>query len=1117
MWITKHQTQLPSALLLFLPFTADPNTSSLLDNKVKNEINGIRGTLSSTNYKTRLVVVLLADGPIDLSEIEDRLGNIRKAAYLSDSKILYFLPSEASADEIDEFTNSVLSSVHQPCVEYYRDLSKHARRKRSRSATPQPTVPPSNGHPLSSHGWNARYEFKLGVFAEFRQEMDAACRNYESAYESLFVPEMIDSIAAWSPRFNEARLLSDVIVFRILRCLLWTGQTTSAVRTWTSHRDRTQDLINRRGKGTDNYGWEAWQSTWAKTMADLLSRSNQPTLNVKIPENPNIMSIFADPEKSLSVGERLTPWENLPHQGYWLEISQNHTQRRRNLAQQIPPEDRQPPGQSPASAIASKAQTYDTYLTREPSDEIPVSGQGGFDYLREIISTLEAAEGHYKDRGQARMLEILGLKKALEFLQAETWPEAALILQPLWKSQLWRRAGWWRLLQHIGWALLDCATKLDDPEMILRLKWELANSIFTPKPDTSLDMHKALDHLPLSNNRLEIALDVQEAAARVVSSFTFVAAEGHVGEPLDCQFLLRSSAQAGTPPLSLTEAKLVFEGALRPVYIGASELESNEDPVDVASISLQDTSRVANPGNKRSSAGAIASMSGRGNLTLAAGQTRVFNLQVTPREAGEVSVASITLMLEEERFSLTVTNSDFDGAYSHWWESKSRTPLRRDIGPSRELWKAQILPKPPKVEIQAKNFSQAYYTNEEIQLDLDIINNEEEAAIASVEARLISPVKGAAKMRWLDEMSKTVDEDGEDVLQTLPPKNLSLIQSSSTSAISLVISKTVAALDHELEVAVAYTLESDTESILRKVLTLDIAVIRPFEANYDFTPKLDIEPWPNFFSPPAMADPSQAPTPQGLTQNFTVTANLVSFATDPIVIEGILLTSTKVTGGAICSATTGVVKHTDFTIAEDEKISTSISPEQSQAFNFSLSVQKLVLGDRHSVSLDLALEIGWRRLHSDKMHTTILEVPRFVVPIAEPRVLLTAEKKRPVGSEGMLMDVYVLKYFLENPSMHFLTFNLSMESSEDFAFGGPKACAVSLVPMSKEEVKYRILSRRFKEQAGRNGKGDWVRVQLNVVDAYFNQTLKVQPAAVEGGREERVKVDKKGGIVLLAD
>lgn len=51
-----------------------------------------------------------------------------------------------------------------------------------------------------------RYEFEMGIFAKFRQEMDAAGRDYDSAYETLLEPELLDSVSYRSPRINEMRI-----------------------------------------------------------------------------------------------------------------------------------------------------------------------------------------------------------------------------------------------------------------------------------------------------------------------------------------------------------------------------------------------------------------------------------------------------------------------------------------------------------------------------------------------------------------------------------------------------------------------------------------------------------------------------------------------------------------------------------------------------------------------------------------------------------------------------------------------------------------------------------------------------------------------------------------------
>jgi len=116
--------------------------------------------------------------------------------------------------------------------------------------------------------------------------------------------------------------------------------------------------------------------------------------------------------------------------------------------------------------------------------------------------------------------------------------------------------------------------------------------------------------------------------------------------------------------------------------------------------------------------------------------------------------------------------------------------------------------------------------------------------------------------------------------------------------------------------------------------------------------------------------------------------------------------------------------------------------------------------------------------------------------MAEPRVMLTVS---PAGLGPLDIEAHKLSFTIENPSMHYLTFNVSMEASEDFAFSGPKACAISLVPISRQTLNYRILP---------NKKDEWIAVHMNVVDAYFGQTLRVLP----GGRE--VKVDKKGNVLV---
>ena len=480
LWFSKHQQLLPSAIVSFFNFTMDLGSSTLQDNKLKTEINALRTSITSSSYKFRLVVVLVAEGEGSEMLTNERLGNIRRGTNM-DPRSVFLLPYDQSPMEISAFVGTVLASLQPTCIDYYRELSKHARRKRNRGAIPPPTVAPTTGtsQTLSVHGWNVRYEMKLGYFAEFRQEMDQAGRNYEAAYEMLVDGEVFEGISSWSPRFNEARMLADILAVRILRCLLWTGQTTSAAQSWANHRYRMLELIDRKGKGTGTYGWQAWEARWSSVMAELIERVDVPIFHVPEapkanPSNPEafeVPDIYAIPEKSFANEDRLPPWDLLHHEGYWYRRSAHRTRARRRLASTMPIEDRNEPGQSPASTIASRAHQYDTYLCPEPHLEYGLKQH--FDHSALLIETLGKAAVHFSQRQQTRAVERAGFEVAGEFMKQGNWERAWTLLKPLWQNLSWRKTGWWNLVEEVSWAVRACARNLSDGETLVAVEWEL--------------------------------------------------------------------------------------------------------------------------------------------------------------------------------------------------------------------------------------------------------------------------------------------------------------------------------------------------------------------------------------------------------------------------------------------------------------------------------------------------------------------------------------------------------------------------------------------------------------------------------------------------------------------
>lgn len=1075
-------------LVSFYNLVSDPNASSLEDNKIKSDVNNLRSIITTTNYKTRFIIVLVADGPINVSDLEERLVNIRRGTNF-DSKALYFLPSTSSRNEINDFAKVLLSTLHPTAIEYYRDLSKHARRKRSRNVVPQPTLPPTQGTSsvLTSQGWNVRYEFKLAVFAEQRQEMEAACRNYEAAYEGLFSGELIESIPSWSTRFNDARMLADTIAIRIIRCFLWSAQSAAAVKWWSKHKERMQDLIDRRGKGTATYGWQAWCGMWSKIMAELIEKAEIFPIAARRVAPGDVLPVQLLPEREAAAMERQAPWEHLHHEGYWLSNLSKHIETRRQFAMQIAPEDRALEQNSNA-ASNKRAHMYENYLVPDPAREYSMLTIPEVGYTKRFCESIDGAIQSFQARSQRRMIELLELRLSGEHVQAKSWSKAVEKLRPVWYETSWREQGWWSLLSQVGTLLLSTAIELEDHEMCLRLAWELAGL----RGQQQLTLEKLSSAGPIST-----AVDLRVCLPQLTPTFAFAAETGHVGEPIAVQLSL--ACAAGTLPLDLqlSELKVVFDGGINPIILtssGISTTEPDSPRTSITNIQLSESDAESVMRSKRLSMTGPAVFSGQADLSFRNKGTKVLNLEIVPREAGQVSVSSIVLLVTNGTQEVALDARDLALDEGIWWELRNGSPIPRVFGCHREITTMTVLPKPPKIEIKIPNLAKAYYTNENVELELEIVNGEDEAAEAEIEARIISPARGNVQISWKHNNRPVSLNDAEIKEAVLPTMKMDSLASKDIQAYSLLITGLDESVDHEVELKVSYTLTSNPSDTLVKQVTIDIPVIRPFEATTIFQPRYHSETWPDFFAPPEISEPNQA---SGLKQQYLAKADIGCFAQEALYIRSLTLNARRIVGGASFTASTGkLLTSTSATDEIDATTGVQIQSDKTDQFAFDVELQKIILGDRSPVTLDCAVDINWSRIGSDAINTSTLPLAKFLAPMSEPRVLLRASE---VAERS---GTYLLTYTIENPSMHFLTFNIAMTGGEDIAFSGSKLKTVSLVPISRYDLRYRIFTQKRKE---------WVKVHLDVLDAVFQQHLKIQPVS------DNVRADKQGVVQLRVE
>lgn len=119
-------------------------------------------------------------------------------------------------------------------MNYYKEQVKRHKKKRSNlpstTASVRPGQQPNMGgsqqpqqQTLSVQGWMFRYDFKMGMFSECKQDIDNAVKFYESAYGLLIDMFAVTStitpgapgLQARTRRWAEAKVLADCLCLKV--------------------------------------------------------------------------------------------------------------------------------------------------------------------------------------------------------------------------------------------------------------------------------------------------------------------------------------------------------------------------------------------------------------------------------------------------------------------------------------------------------------------------------------------------------------------------------------------------------------------------------------------------------------------------------------------------------------------------------------------------------------------------------------------------------------------------------------------------------------------------------------------------------------------------------------
>lgn len=1095
-WMSKHQQHVPSVLLCFFDLKADLSISHHQDDQLKTEIGRVKTALSRSGYRTRLAVVILSDE--GSSEIEERVSNLRRTTGLDPKTSFFTLSKPRTQAEITAFVCNTLVALQPVCIDYYRDLTKHSRRKKNRGYIPAPTGSNAKGtsQSLTTSGWHARYEFKQGIFAEFRQEMDAAERHFAFAIDELFNAEgVLESTPIWSLRWTEARILADITAMRVLRCQLWRGLTSGAAESWSNYRDRTRALVDRRGKGSDTYGYAAWESRWSQIMAELINRAEVPAFQVKPissvvgseeEDDYVAINISATPEKAYANMERLVPFQILHHPGYWYRMAHRWAVERYRRIKSLPSDDRSMPGDQNSSQLRDRSNSFDVYLVSPPHEELPAGSLTNDKIEAQILSLGEMAEYEFDLRKQFRFKSLLALQRAHVLAEAGSHQSARQALLPVWTDMAWRSEGWWDLAGEVILNLYKLAVKLEEQRLCAELKWEmlckvfgnLFHSIFTGP------------HVGDRSGQVALHLEAKTRLSPISVTFCFASEDAHVGDVVPCQLTLAFTSVAKDTTLEVGSVVISLGGGTCRIRIGHSKAEVLKSLQDLELVDIA----VSSDRQERA-------IDARADLRITDKKISVLNFGLQLRNVGEIEATEVCIDAAIDSFPVQCRYHPASLTTSFWWIDSGKGLYERSLDRDDTL-AIDVLPKPPRVQLKLSEPSTQYFTSEDVVLSLVVVNEESEPVRGSIKVDASAEVLTALNIRWKSSQDAVKDSEEEEVVQefgTIGPLDKAVYE--------LCIRTPAEPATAVLSFSIDYTVGEDRDTTINKAARFGFDFVRPVDAMFELFPRLDDEAWPSFFSMPVAARDEEVV--DGIRQKWVLSTQIASLAHGPLLIEDVALVVSKTGENIVCEMPT------------KRKIGAAVSADKEGShIEIPFFTRRRSLDDRRSTPLSLELHVTWRRQESaaGPLATTVIPVPTFQMPPAEPRLLCTASALDFKSTAETIANTRTVKYTIENPSVHFLTFSLAMDASDQFAFSGPKLRSISLTPLSRVTVGYRIMLLSTesveKSKGDANGvpngsKGKWVFPALKVTDSYFNKTLRVVPAGPGVKMEDR-KSDAAG-------
>ncbi|GBC06239.1 hypothetical protein RclHR1_06700003 [Rhizophagus clarus] len=786
-WVKKHREVLPSVVVGFYelwhhsspePINEKEEISPTQEGTIESmdkekdyilamEINERRKSLLERGIKFSAVMLLKTqnidktmDERMFLKDqaMDERLAYIRRVSGLDARHAFFVLPPSQHGD-FQDFVTNLQKSLYEYGLNYYREHGKRVKRKRSRLPSPSggnymrppPPLsekPSTSPQPLGVQGWMIRYDYKLATFAEFRQDMEAAIRYYDSAYNliiDLFAPQSSITPGATglpirSKRWIEARMLADTISLKICKLNLYIDSPSAALSQLNKHVSTFKDISNTLGIGEDTFEYWAWLSKQYRVFADVLEIAIRSGFTIPDPEKISHNTTTSDFRFSMSsmssmstisnnpnTGSGINPTMVLQHPGFYYYIAAKYNSLRRK-----------------------KFLNLEKYMKKEGIDKSILPPQDTLDAEQSIdhstltIELYTKSYEQFKTQKTGRMTLYLASEIANTYLDAGKYETALKFFERIAKT--YRKEHWHTILESIlRWSLV-CAKELGTWEKVVEYLVELLSDQFSISNQQRIEIHSELmdilfkmniDNLP---ELRQIVIDMDEINSFLTCRVQFKDDATFIGAETFFQIAFSTQAESPPIPLRFTFLRLSFNDSYFNHF-----LRDNNNEKDSTKLEWIDCKNCLQEDIEGEGLIWVKDV----DLNFNKGITKVFEGSIEPKESGDLQLQAVSLGFLTDRWKVelhfNLKNTREEHSKRKWLignnDSKDQVtkPTYTVLNGTGERTSIKATQKLARLDIQAKHSAPALL-DEYYPIELTVVNSEQDDVKTFLNAEIVTDV-----------------------------------------------------------------------------------------------------------------------------------------------------------------------------------------------------------------------------------------------------------------------------------------------------------------------------------------------------------------------------------------